>query len=720
MSKEITVFVSHSHRDIDIAEKMCEYLHQKGLTCWISSRNIPGGKWPDYVMHGINNCDVFVLIYSKYSNESGNVENEVINAAKTDALLIPFCLDSSEMNATLTLHLTKYEKVVVGNAPLEQKFDELYQKIADAMADQNLSLYHFDEPESRQSASVRGTDVNYPYNADNEVSVNNSGRRKPHILAISIVVLAFVIFAAYAAFSNRSSDNTESDDSETVITEEIIEETAEEEVGEEIAEEAIEEEIAVTEIEDTVVEQEEEEIEKETTVAIDVPDDAVEYNGHYYLLYEVGSAIDWEDAKERCEKLGGHLATITSAAEQAFLETNVLDSNGTAWLGGYYDTDGVWRWCTNEVMVYTKWTQPSHTSSSTYRYMGIVGYNWHYYDETGYYKNSVSDYGQVTSYICEWDYAKADEEDDYGIEGAKIPDDAIEYNGHYYRIYKASSDLTWDEAESLCETLGGHLATITSSAEQEYLTRNVLVNGESYFLGACYNTDGDWVWVTGEAMGYIQWTIPSPTTSSTYRYMGINSYSWHYYNETGYYEDSFSDYDQTNGYLCEWDSDWSTLILVDTETDETETSVSIPDDVIEYNGHSYRIYSTSSSMTWEYAETLCEGLGGHLLTITSEEEENFLEINVFQNGVNYMIGGYYNTSGNWAWITGEEMDYQGWEFPSQTTASTYRYLGIKSYEWHYFNETGYYKNSVSDYAQTSGFICEWDTTADAVAAAEAE
>ena len=156
MSKEITVFVSHSHRDIEIAEKMCEYLHRKGLTCWISSKNIQGGKWPDYVMRGINNCDVFVLIYSKYSNESGNVENEVINAAKTDALLIPFCLDSSEMNATLTLHLTKYEKVVVGNAPLEQKFDELYQKIADAMADQNLSLYHFDEPESRQSASVSG------------------------------------------------------------------------------------------------------------------------------------------------------------------------------------------------------------------------------------------------------------------------------------------------------------------------------------------------------------------------------------------------------------------------------------------------------------------------------------------------------------------------------------------------------------------------------------
>ena len=231
MSGEITVFVSHSHRDIEIAEKMCEYLHQKGLTCWISSRSIPGGKWPEYVMHGINNCDVFVLIYSRHSNESGNVENEVINAAKTDALLIPFCLDSSEMNATLTLHLAKYEKVMVGNAPLEQKFDELYQKITIAMDNGNFSLNRPDKPENSQSSIVRNADVNYSHNSNNKASGSRDGKKKSRIFAISIVVfvLAMIFFAFLAGRNSNHSVAESTDLSESVETEKVIDSSEEEE-----------------------------------------------------------------------------------------------------------------------------------------------------------------------------------------------------------------------------------------------------------------------------------------------------------------------------------------------------------------------------------------------------------------------------------------------------------------------------------------------------------
>ena len=57
------------------------------------------------------------------------------------------------------------------------------------------------------------------------------------------------------------------------------------------------------------------------------------FNGHYYQVFEPDS-ITWEAAKQRCEQMGGYLATITSAEEQAFVDSLIENSgkNGL-WLG---------------------------------------------------------------------------------------------------------------------------------------------------------------------------------------------------------------------------------------------------------------------------------------------------------------------------------------------------------------------------------------------------
>ena len=45
-----------------------------------------------------------------------------------------------------------------------------------------------------------------------------------------------------------------------------------------------------------------------------LPAKTVAYNGHIYSLYN--DTLDWNQAKTRCESVGGHLATITSQGEQ--------------------------------------------------------------------------------------------------------------------------------------------------------------------------------------------------------------------------------------------------------------------------------------------------------------------------------------------------------------------------------------------------------------------
>ena len=87
-----------------------------------------------------------------------------------------------------------------------------------------------------------------------------------------------------------------------------------------------------------------------------IPENAVEYNGHTYCLIDDVS-LDWESAKVHCEKLGGHLATVTSAEEENFLK-NLIGEKGTKnsyQLGGYADKIGMWHWVTGEKFSYTHW-----------------------------------------------------------------------------------------------------------------------------------------------------------------------------------------------------------------------------------------------------------------------------------------------------------------------------------------------------------------------------
>jgi hypothetical protein len=69
-------------------------------------------------------------------------------------------------------------------------------------------------------------------------------------------------------------------------------------------------------------------------------------NGHYYDF--VQASVDWDTALAAAvatSHLGqnGYLATVTSAAEQAFIFTAV--SPQLAWIGGSdRETEGVWKW----------------------------------------------------------------------------------------------------------------------------------------------------------------------------------------------------------------------------------------------------------------------------------------------------------------------------------------------------------------------------------------
>jgi len=100
------------------------------------------------------------------------------------------------------------------------------------------------------------------------------------------------------------------------------------------------------------------------------------------------------------------------------------------------------------------------------------------------------------------------------------------------------------------------------------------------------------------------------------------------------------------------------------------------------NGHSYEIVAIDPALplTWEQTKSAAEamtflGVRGHLATVTSQPEQNFIEAMttaVDGYGSRWNLGGYQDLTApdylendkGWRWVTGEQWGYTNWQWPS--------------------------------------------------------
>lgn len=123
-----------------------------------------------------------------------------------------------------------------------------------------------------------------------------------------------------------------------------------------------------------------------------------------------------------------------------------------------------------------------------------------------------------------------------------IPAKAKAFNGHHY--LHVGGHTLWHDAKKACETQGGHLVTITSSAENEFVYGLIGSNALAWMGCSDEAEEGAWVWVTGEPMTYVHWSPGEPNGGRRENFM--------LYRNDGKGE-WFNCFDAAVGYVCEWD-----------------------------------------------------------------------------------------------------------------------------------------------------------------------
>jgi TolB-like protein len=137
---ESKVFISHSSKDKEIANAICNHLESADIHCWIAPRDIKAGSdWTEGIIQGIDSCRVFVLVFSENANISGHVRREVAKAFSLGLAVIPLRVEAITPKSSLGYFLATLHWLDATTPPLEKHLGTLTERVKQLQSDDSSS-----------------------------------------------------------------------------------------------------------------------------------------------------------------------------------------------------------------------------------------------------------------------------------------------------------------------------------------------------------------------------------------------------------------------------------------------------------------------------------------------------------------------------------------------------------------------------------------------------
>jgi TIR domain len=93
------IFITYSSKDQKVARTICTALENRGLACWISSRNVkPGQNYQEQIVRAIRGAKVMVLVFTTNANNSNEIKKELALASQNNLVVIPVRIEDVAPN----------------------------------------------------------------------------------------------------------------------------------------------------------------------------------------------------------------------------------------------------------------------------------------------------------------------------------------------------------------------------------------------------------------------------------------------------------------------------------------------------------------------------------------------------------------------------------------------------------------------------------------------
>ena len=125
------VFISYSSKDQKTADAIVNYLESNKIRCWIAYRDAEAGSaYASSIIKAIKESKIFLLVFSESSNSSKHVLREIDIACKYERIIIPFKVDTCQIDDAVEYYLSATHWLDAITAPMEQHFKRLIPLVA--------------------------------------------------------------------------------------------------------------------------------------------------------------------------------------------------------------------------------------------------------------------------------------------------------------------------------------------------------------------------------------------------------------------------------------------------------------------------------------------------------------------------------------------------------------------------------------------------------------
>jgi hypothetical protein len=128
------VFISHAHKDINIAKAICEKLESAQIKCWVAERNISAGEdWTVATRKAIGSSRAVVLLLSENANAATHLERDIAHAFYTNRTILPVRLTETPPSRDFLFYLGNVRWLDASKEPVEQSLDTLVASVKDML-----------------------------------------------------------------------------------------------------------------------------------------------------------------------------------------------------------------------------------------------------------------------------------------------------------------------------------------------------------------------------------------------------------------------------------------------------------------------------------------------------------------------------------------------------------------------------------------------------------
>ncbi|XP_063777609.1 macrophage mannose receptor 1-like [Pseudophryne corroboree] len=375
----------------------------------------------------------------------------------------------------------------------------------------------------------------------------------------------------------------------------------------------------------------------------------IPYSGYCYSLHK--EARIWKDAMLACRKEEGDLASLHNIGEASFVTSQFeYEKIEYAWLGlNDLKVQLYFEWSDGSPVTYTVWQrgEPSHLNNKEEDCVAL-------YTKDGLWADQMCE--QKFPYMCKrkplpvaHDEVPVDEGCDKG------------WRRHGYYCYSISeSSTTFSEANSTCNNKAAFLTTVDDRLEQAYLTSMIGLRPEKYFWTGLSNMEEKetFKWTNRERVLYTHWNADMPGRKQGCVVMRTG-------NKGGLWD--VVSCDEKAKYVCKKYALGVTPPPAPTTTAEPSCAEgwTTSNNLSGCYKHYYK-EEADEKKSWYEARDFCRAIGGDLLSISSEEEQQVVlkmlqHIDVYRQ--TFWVGLVSSDPDEgFTWSDGTPMGYERWGF----------------------------------------------------------